>query len=791
MKRGFLRLCGTLLAAIAPALLAPAHAQSLGPATPPGAKAAAFTTFLPLDLETPLRLEMGPMEDARIAEVKRANAAAELKRVQVGIGRATEGRAEASSAKLEWQAAGAFRVARWEVHSAGAKALRVGFVAGQVPAGLELRFAGDGDTRVFGPVTRADMAAAGPIYWSPVLEGELATIELRMPVDAGGDLALWIANVSHLFVSPSDPKADAVAKASGLCEVNLVCRAATDAALASTGTAVARMSFSEPSGHTYSCTGTVLNNRAGASIPYFATAAHCISTQAEASTLTTLWFYDSTTCSVSTPNPAQQQVDGGATLLSADTSSDFTLLRLNKAPPAGVTYAGWDASTVTLGLPVSAIHHPNEDVKKVSLGTIGGFGTSSLASGSFIIVNWNSTATGVTEGGSSGSGIFSGSDYKYRGGLLGGPSSCGASSGSLYDYYSRFDQAYPAVASFLSPTTCQYALSAPGTSVSADGGSGSFSIGAGAGCGWTPASGASWISVSGGGTGNGTVAFNVQANAGAARSGTITAGGQTFTVSQAAGAAAAGDNYTALWGNANEPGWGLDLSHQGDIIFSSLYTYADDGKPMWLYGSNVARQPDGSFSGPIYRATGPAFYAQPWSANTPTQVGTMTLRFGSASSGALSYSFNGTTVTKTITRFDFASPVPVCSATTASRATATNYQDLWWNAAEPGWGLDIAHQGNIIFASLFTYDDAGRDTWFYASNASRQADGSYSGTLYQATGPVFNTSPWTANAQAAVGTLTLRFGAGDAGTLSYTVGSRTVTKPITRFVIAGSLTVCR
>jgi hypothetical protein len=169
----------------------------------------------------------------------------------------------------------------------------------------------------------------------------------------------------------------------------------------------------------------------------------------------------------------------------------------------------------------------------------------------------------------------------------------------------------------------------------------------------------------------------------------------------------------------------------------------------------------------------------------------MTLRFGSASSGALSYSFNGTTVTKTITRFDFASPVPVCSATTASRATATNYQDLWWNAAEPGWGLDIAHQGNIIFASLFTYDDAGRDTWFYASNASRQADGSYSGTLYQATGPVFNTSPWTANSQAAVGTLTLRFGAGDAGTLSYTVGSRTVTKPITRFVIAGSLTVCR
>jgi hypothetical protein len=36
------------------------------------------------------------------------------------------------------------------------------------------------------------------------------------------------------------------------------------------------------------------------------------------------------------------------------------------------------------------------------------------------------------------------------------------------------------------------------------------------------------------GTGNGTVSFTVAANTGAARSGTLTIGGQTFTVTQAA-----------------------------------------------------------------------------------------------------------------------------------------------------------------------------------------------------------------------------------------------------------------
>ncbi|MDQ3748130.1 MAG: hypothetical protein M3367_03805, partial [Acidobacteriota bacterium] len=84
---------------------------------------------------------------------------------------------------------------------------------------------------------------------------------------------------------------------------------------------------------------------------------------------------------------------------------------------------------------------------------------------------------------------------------------------------------------------CAYTLTPTSMSISASGGTGSFNVTSGTGCAWTAASNAPWITVTSGssGTGNGTVSFSVQANSGPARTGTITAGGQTFTVNQASG----------------------------------------------------------------------------------------------------------------------------------------------------------------------------------------------------------------------------------------------------------------
>ncbi|HET7697082.1 MAG TPA: BACON domain-containing carbohydrate-binding protein [Vicinamibacterales bacterium] len=83
---------------------------------------------------------------------------------------------------------------------------------------------------------------------------------------------------------------------------------------------------------------------------------------------------------------------------------------------------------------------------------------------------------------------------------------------------------------------CTYAISPREQNVPSAGGPGSFDVATAGGCAWTATSSAPWISVTSGGSGNGpgAVQFTVAANTAGARSGTIGAGGQTFTVTQAA-----------------------------------------------------------------------------------------------------------------------------------------------------------------------------------------------------------------------------------------------------------------
>jgi hypothetical protein len=85
-------------------------------------------------------------------------------------------------------------------------------------------------------------------------------------------------------------------------------------------------------------------------------------------------------------------------------------------------------------------------------------------------------------------------------------------------------------------TACTYSLSSSSQSFDATGGNGSVNVTTSTGCGWTATSNANFIGITSGasGTGNGTVSYNVAANTGAARSGTLTIAGKTFTVNQSA-----------------------------------------------------------------------------------------------------------------------------------------------------------------------------------------------------------------------------------------------------------------
>jgi hypothetical protein len=114
----------------------------------------------------------------------------------------------------------------------------------------------------------------------------------------------------------------------------------------------------------------------------------------------------------------------------------------------------------------------------------------------------------------------------------------------------------------------------------------------------------------------------------------------------------------------------VNITHQGDILFATWFTYEAGGttaapaKGMWLVMSNGSRTASGVYSGPLYRTTGPPFDAVPF---TPivfpgnyTTVGTLTFTFSDANNATLSYTVNGISQTKAITRYIYASPVTVC-----------------------------------------------------------------------------------------------------------------------------------
>ena len=82
--------------------------------------------------------------------------------------------------------------------------------------------------------------------------------------------------------------------------------------------------------------------------------------------------------------------------------------------------------------------------------------------------------------------------------------------------------------------TCTYSVNTTSASHGSGAESGSFGVTATAGCAWSASTAQTWIHTTSTGSGNGTVSYTVDVNTSTnSRTGTITAGGQPFTVNQA------------------------------------------------------------------------------------------------------------------------------------------------------------------------------------------------------------------------------------------------------------------
>ena len=396
--------------------------------------------------------------------------------LQIGAARAVEETAASADLQglLQWRGDAAGRsVGALRFESPAASGLRLGLQVTQLPLGAVLRVQATGsgqavevDAAEVARTIQRNIDAGVPEqqarqYWLPSVDGADTTLEVELPAGvARASLQIAVPQLTHLWVR-TDELGTAQAKAgeSGSCNVDVSCTTGND----NESRAVARMVYVKD-GAGYLCSGALMNDTRGSGTPYFLSANHCISAQVVASTLETKWFYRSASCGSTSVNAGVQTLRGGATLLYANAGTDTSFMRLNDAVPNGVVFAGWDSRTASGSGNIKGLHHPSGDLQKVSVGTLAGFANCSSSNGSaafscsgatqadgnHLVTRWSS---GITEGGSSGSPLFSGSGGSFYviGQLHGGSSSCSARTNP--DVYGRFDLAFnAALKNWLAPS---------------------------------------------------------------------------------------------------------------------------------------------------------------------------------------------------------------------------------------------------------------------------------------------------------------------------------------------------
>ncbi|MEI2454123.1 PKD domain-containing protein [Lysobacter firmicutimachus] len=338
---------------------------------------------------------------------------------------------------------------RTRIESKNALSLNFHFDRFKLPAGARMLIypadqtpgAAAGRVRSF---TAADNNAFGEL-WTPVVLGDEAVIEVVVPKAKLGELKLHLAKVNHDYVGLGRIARDAAALdstkgVSGSCNIDVVCPEGNG------HRDIIRSVAAYSKQGTMWCTGSLVNNTANDKKMYFLTANHCGMTSASVNnSMVVYWNYQNSTCRA--PGSAASGANGdgslaqsqtGATLRATNAASDFTLLELTTAanPAYNLYWAGWDRRDQNFAGAI-AIHHPRVAEKRISLvegtTTFGGFegqaGTQALH------VQWFANG-GVTEGGSSGSPLYS-ADHRVIGQLYGGPSSCSATGDQRKDWYGR------------------------------------------------------------------------------------------------------------------------------------------------------------------------------------------------------------------------------------------------------------------------------------------------------------------------------------------------------------------
>jgi hypothetical protein len=127
------------------------------------------------------------------------------------------------------------------------------------------------------------------------------------------------------------------------------------------------------------------------------------------------------------------------------------------------------------------------------------------------------------------------------------------------------------------------------------------------------------------------------------------------------------------------------------------------------------------------------------------------------------------------------------ASTSAGAASGYDVDDIWWVPTESGWGIQLAQQRDVVFATLYVYDAMMNPVWYVATLDFQGLEPkthtvTYAGTLYATTGPPFPALAFDPAlvAKRAAGTMQIVAPTLTKATLTFTVDGVTVKKAIER-----------
>jgi hypothetical protein len=196
--------------------------------------------------------------------------------------------------------------------------------------------------------------------------------------------------------------------------------------------------------------------------------------------------------------------------------------------------------------------------------------------------------------------------------------------------------------------------------------------------------------------------------------------------------------YTDVYYNPAEAGWGVFVVQSDTFQFLALFIYGSDGKPTW-YTGQITDDGAGNYTGTL-NATMGTYFAVPWQSVTVTPVGTISFKPTDIYHANLTYTVNGVgTVTKTVLRQTLKPYLFSGNYSGSMSGSISGCSDPTANdpAFRGRYGLAVTQVGDASATVVFTFVDTNHNGIVCTGSGPL----THLGRLYQMAGNLACTGP--------------------------------------------------